>query len=90
VRALIVQSEYYVYRYEPDLGYLPAPTPAAKIRPNKAGAQSLRLRAELARPTPAGRHLCCAKIDLCTRNPTSACSSSAWAQWAIFFTRCLR
>jgi len=30
VRALIVQSEYYVYRYEPDLGYLPAATPAAK------------------------------------------------------------
>jgi hypothetical protein len=30
VRALIVQSEYLVYRYEPDLGYLPAATPAAK------------------------------------------------------------
>ena len=29
----------------------------------------------------------CAKIRLCARNPTSACSSSAWAQWAIFFTR---
>jgi hypothetical protein len=28
VRALIVQSEYYVYRYEPDLGYLPTPTSA--------------------------------------------------------------
>jgi hypothetical protein len=30
VRALIVQSEWYVYRYEPDLGYLPAPAAAAK------------------------------------------------------------
>jgi antibiotic biosynthesis monooxygenase (ABM) superfamily enzyme len=30
VRALIVQSEYVIYRYEPDLGYLPAPaTPPA-------------------------------------------------------------
>jgi len=28
VRALIVQSEYLVYRYEPDLSYLPAVTPA--------------------------------------------------------------
>ncbi len=28
VRALIVQSEYVVYRYEPDLSYLPAPPPA--------------------------------------------------------------
>ena len=28
VRALIVQSEYIVYRYESDLSYLPAATPA--------------------------------------------------------------
>jgi antibiotic biosynthesis monooxygenase (ABM) superfamily enzyme len=27
VRALIVQSEYIIYRYEPDESYLPAPTP---------------------------------------------------------------
>ena len=32
----------------------------------------------------------CAKIRLCTRNPTFACSLSALAQWAIFFTRCPR
>ena len=32
VRALIVQSEYIIYRYQPDLSYLPAPAtpPAAK------------------------------------------------------------
>ncbi len=30
VRALIVSSDFIIYRYEPDLSYLPAPTPAAK------------------------------------------------------------
>jgi hypothetical protein len=29
VRALIVQSEYFIYRYQPDLSYLPPPAPAA-------------------------------------------------------------
>lgn len=29
VRALIVQSEFIIYRYEPDESYLPPPTPAA-------------------------------------------------------------
>jgi hypothetical protein len=92
VRALIVQSEYIIYRYEPDLSYLPAAHTttrreigAAKSVPK---AESQELKAELGVPFSVGHS--CAKIKLCTRNPTSACSSSVWAQWAIFFMRCLR